>query len=79
MKFYEKLIEKIKNSEVYILERLLYKMVAMLILGILAIIMGLIVLIWPKILNIIIAIWLVLWGIFQILAYYNIVQLIPGI
>jgi len=51
-------------------------MVAMLILGILAIIAGLIVLIWPKILNIIIAIWLLIWGVFQLLAYFNIVPLV---
>jgi hypothetical protein len=50
-------------------------MVAMLILGIIAIILGLIVLIWPKILNIVIAIWLLIWGIVEILAYYGIVPL----
>jgi len=50
-------------------------MVAMLILGIIAIIAGLIVLIWPKILNIVIAIWLLIWGVFEILAYYNILPL----
>ena len=50
-------------------------MVAMLILGILAIIIGFIVLIWPKILNIAIAVWLLIWGIIQILAYYGIVPL----
>jgi hypothetical protein len=50
-------------------------MITVLILGILAIIIGLVVLIWPKILNIAIAIWLLIWGIIQILAYYNIVPL----
>jgi hypothetical protein len=47
----------------------------MLILGILAIIIGLIVLIWPKILNIAIAIWFLIWGIIQILAYFDIIPL----
>ena len=54
-------------------------MVVMLILGIIAILAGLIILIWPKILNIVIAIWLLLWGIFEILAYYNIIPLSIGI
>jgi len=38
-----------------------------LIMGILAIIFGIIVLIWPKILNVIVAIWLLIWGILQVL------------
>ncbi|MEK6860289.1 MAG: DUF3096 domain-containing protein [Nanoarchaeota archaeon] len=51
-------------------------MVIALILGIIAIIAGLIVLIWPKILNYVIAVWLLIWGIFQILGYYNIISLV---
>lgn len=48
-------------------------MVTALILGIVAIILGLIVLIWPKILNYAVAAWLLVWGIFEILIYFNIV------
>ncbi|VVB78587.1 Uncharacterised protein [uncultured archaeon] len=50
-------------------------MAAMLILGIIAIIAGILILIWPKILNLVIAIWLLVWGIAEILAYYGVFPL----
>jgi hypothetical protein len=48
-------------------------MVTALILGILAIIVGLIVLIWPKIINYAVGIWFLIWGILELLIYFNII------
>jgi len=50
-------------------------MITLLIIGLIAVILGIIVLIRPKILNIVVAIWLLIWGIFQILNALGIVNI----
>jgi hypothetical protein len=50
-------------------------MVVLLITGIISIIIGIIILIWPKILNLAVAFWFLIWGILMVLAYYNIIPL----
>jgi uncharacterized membrane protein HdeD (DUF308 family) len=47
--------------------------ITLLIMGIIAIILGLIVLIKPKVLNIAVAIWLLIWGILQLLNAFGVV------
>jgi len=50
-------------------------MITLLIMGIIAIILGIVVLIRPKILNIAVAIWLLIWGIIQVLGALGIVNI----
>lgn len=50
-------------------------MITLLIMGLVAIILGILVLIWPKLLNIVIAIWLLIWGILQVLNALGIVSI----
>ncbi|MBS3078683.1 DUF3096 domain-containing protein [Candidatus Pacearchaeota archaeon] len=50
-------------------------MIAALIMGLIAIILGILVLIKPKLLNISVAVWLLIWGVLQVLNALNIVSI----
>ncbi len=46
-------------------------LISLTLVAILSIIAGIIILIWPKILNIVVALWLIIAGMLQLLSNYN--------
>jgi uncharacterized membrane protein HdeD (DUF308 family) len=45
--------------------------ISLVISAILAILFGIVILVWPRSLNYVVALWLILNGILQLIAYYN--------